>query len=111
MEMNDIVIPPKNFSDSIVRKDSFSLFPNASSRTAVALLNTQLTEKLVEAGFYYDPKEKSQDRTVCFSCKLALCDWEDSDDPFQVHYRRKSDCKYVLKLIEEVNLKLSLGKT
>ncbi len=57
---------------------------------------------MVEAGFYCVPDGQTKDKTVCFACGLTLFDWEDTDDPFVEHYKRRPDCPHISKLFSEV---------
>lgn len=46
------------------------------------------TTSLAEAGFYFDPSADDPDNTTCFTCQKALGDWEQDDDPFDLHYEK-----------------------
>ncbi|EED22299.1 chromosome segregation protein BIR1, putative [Talaromyces stipitatus ATCC 10500] len=52
------------------------------------------SEKMVEAGWYFCPNEESPDLASCPYCKLSLDGWEESDDPFEEHHRRSSECSF-----------------
>ncbi len=64
-------------------------------------------ERLVDAGFFSDADSKTKDNTVCFFCGLALCDWDESDNPYMLHLKHKASCAFVKKLLVDV----SLGQT
>lgn len=48
-------------------------------------------ELLAEAGFYFDPSPDHPDSVTCFMCKKELLNWEEDDDPFQIHLARCRD--------------------
>ncbi|OKL56120.1 hypothetical protein UA08_08699 [Talaromyces atroroseus] len=52
------------------------------------------SDKMVEAGWYFCPNEESPDLASCPYCKLSLDGWEETDNPFEEHYRRSSDCSF-----------------
>ncbi|KAJ5753081.1 hypothetical protein N7520_009998 [Penicillium odoratum] len=52
------------------------------------------SEKMVEGGWYFCPTEESDDLASCAYCKLSLDGWEPTDDPFEEHYRRSSECSF-----------------
>ena len=43
---------------------------------------------LAEAGFYYDPAYDERDNVSCFMCNKSLSQWEEEDDPFEVHWQK-----------------------
>ncbi|KAF6761781.1 hypothetical protein DFP72DRAFT_1002723 [Ephemerocybe angulata] len=43
-------------------------------------------DTLAEAGFYYSPSAEDPDNVSCFMCEKQLSDWEEDDDPFDIHY-------------------------
>ncbi|PPQ65169.1 hypothetical protein CVT24_011032 [Panaeolus cyanescens] len=45
-------------------------------------------ETLAEAGFYYDPSPQDPDNTTCYVCSKELGAWEETDDPFDIHWMR-----------------------
>lgn len=51
--------------------------------------------QLCKAGFYYSG---TGDRVICFSCKIELCKWQKTDDPWAEHLRYSSSCEY-LKIV------------
>jgi hypothetical protein len=48
--------------------------------------------QLANAGFVYT---NQGDRVRCFACKVLLCDWKRSDDPFAEHYKWSNDCEFL----------------
>ncbi|KAM6497238.1 inhibitor of apoptosis repeat-containing protein [Amanita muscaria] len=46
---------------------------------------------LAEAGFYYSPSLEDQDNVICFECGKQLSEWEEQDDPFDVHWSKCGD--------------------
>jgi hypothetical protein len=83
-----------SFSSLRDRIDSFSKdWPHCKSGSYLA---NPLT--LAGAGFYSDPRPGSLDRTVCFSCGLALMEWEPHDDPVTQHKESGKECAYVREL-------------
>jgi hypothetical protein len=48
--------------------------------------------QLASAGFIYT---NQGDRVRCFSCKVLLCDWKKSDNPFEEHYRWSKNCEFL----------------
>jgi hypothetical protein len=47
-------------------------------------------ETLAEAGFYYDPSFEDRDSVTCFFCNKQLSEWEERDDPFDIHWEKCS---------------------
>ena len=45
-------------------------------------------DTLAEAGFYYNPTIEDRDNVACFACGKQLSDWEDDDDPFDIHWEK-----------------------
>ncbi|KAJ8523175.1 hypothetical protein ONZ45_g279 [Pleurotus djamor] len=43
---------------------------------------------LAEAGFYYDPSYEDRDAVKCYMCMKSLSDWEEEDDPFEIHWSK-----------------------
>lgn len=41
---------------------------------------------LAEAGFYFNPSVKCRDSVTCFICGKELSQWEQADDPFEIHW-------------------------
>ncbi|CRG89228.1 Muscle M-line assembly protein unc-89 [Talaromyces islandicus] len=77
-------------SASIVdaRKATFSVgWPHDGKRGWVCQ-----SDKMVEAGWFFCPSDESPDLASCPYCKLSLDGWEETDDPFEEHHRRSSDC-------------------
>ncbi|TKA46018.1 hypothetical protein B0A49_12600 [Cryomyces minteri] len=58
------------------------------------------TQKMVEAGWFYDPSPEMDDGVTCSYCSLSLDGWEPKDDPLEEHRRRSPDC-YFFSPIEE----------
>lgn len=60
-------------------------------------LNTKVTSRgLAEAGFYYSPVEKGDDRVICMYCDCPLSDWALEDDPLTEHSRNSFEYCYFL---------------
>ncbi|KAF2721271.1 hypothetical protein K431DRAFT_294526 [Polychaeton citri CBS 116435] len=58
------------------------------------------SDKLVVAGWVFDPSPDADDGVTCFYCGLSLDGWEPKDDPFQEHQRRSADCPF-FELVEQ----------
>lgn len=43
---------------------------------------------LAEAGFYWAPSLDDRDSVACFMCGKELSDWNEEDDPFQIHWEK-----------------------
>ncbi|OAX40461.1 inhibitor of apoptosis repeat-containing protein [Rhizopogon vinicolor AM-OR11-026] len=43
---------------------------------------------LGEAGFYWVPSWEDRDSVACFLCYKELSDWNEEDDPFQIHWEK-----------------------
>ncbi|TRM58975.1 hypothetical protein BD626DRAFT_573008 [Schizophyllum amplum] len=43
---------------------------------------------LAEAGFFYDPAYDERDNVSCFMCSKSLSQWEEDDDPFDIHWQK-----------------------
>ncbi|KAF9487432.1 hypothetical protein BDN71DRAFT_1458516 [Pleurotus eryngii] len=43
---------------------------------------------LAEAGFYFDPSFDDKDVVKCFMCGKMLSEWEEEDDPFDIHWSK-----------------------
>ncbi|KAF8638443.1 hypothetical protein AX17_002200 [Amanita inopinata Kibby_2008] len=48
-------------------------------------------EALAEAGFFYDPSAEDRDNVTCFECGKQLSEWEETDDPFDIHWEKCGD--------------------
>jgi hypothetical protein len=46
---------------------------------------------LADAGFLFAPSASFKDNVVCFSCKKELNDWNQDDDPAEVHFDKCAD--------------------
>ena len=53
-------------------------------------------QTLAEAGFYYTPSLNNADAVACFVCDKYLSDWEETDDPFEVHALRGNACCWAI---------------
>lgn len=42
------------------------------------------TQKMIEAGWSYDPGPEAEDGVTCFYCNLSLDGWEPKDNPMYV---------------------------
>ncbi|OCL05283.1 hypothetical protein AOQ84DRAFT_356028 [Glonium stellatum] len=56
-------------------------------------------QKMVEAGWCYDPSPEYDDGVTCCYCNLSLDGWEPKDNPMDEHRRRAEDC-YFFTLVE-----------
>ncbi|KAJ3738597.1 hypothetical protein DFH05DRAFT_1597900 [Lentinula detonsa] len=45
-------------------------------------------ETLAEAGFDFDPSSEDKDNVTCYMCGKELSDWDERDDPFEIHYKK-----------------------
>jgi hypothetical protein len=50
---------------------------------------------LSNAGFIHWPSDLEKDRVRCVHCDLEVAEWEQHDEPMQVHRENKPDCRYV----------------
>ena len=48
-------------------------------------------EALAEAGFFYNPSVDDKDSVTCFECGKQLSEWEETDDPFDLHWTKCGD--------------------
>jgi hypothetical protein len=48
-------------------------------------------EALAEAGFYFNPSPEDKDNVTCFECGKQLSEWEEDDDPFDLHWTKCGD--------------------
>lgn len=53
----------------------------------------QTPKQLSESGFFFTQKE---DRVICFSCGGGLCDWQESDDPWEQHALWYPSCYFLV---------------
>ncbi|OCK84092.1 hypothetical protein K432DRAFT_422869 [Lepidopterella palustris CBS 459.81] len=51
-------------------------------------------QKMVEAGWCYDPSPEYDDGVTCSYCNLSLDGWEPKDNPMEEHRRRAEDCYF-----------------
>lgn len=52
---------------------------------------------LAEAGFFFDPSWDDRDSVACFFCGKELSDWDEDDDPFQIHYSKcQNSCAWAV---------------
>lgn len=58
----------------------------------------QKPKDLVDAGFFYT---NIGDRVTCFSCGIAIGQWEPTDDPWLEHIKYADNCEY-LRLMKNV---------
>lgn len=50
---------------------------------------------MAQAGFYYHPSKRGDDRAMCFTCNVCLVSWEKTDEPWSEHERHSADCPFV----------------
>ena len=72
-------------------RDRFASFFTENSNWPSKRVN-QSPEKLAQAGFYYCGYG---DNVRCFSCENGLHNWENDDDPWELHSRYYPKCKFV----------------
>lgn len=48
-------------------------------------------DALAEAGFYFNPSLEDRDNVDCFECGKQLSEWEEEDDPFDLHWTKCGD--------------------
>ncbi|KAF8589129.1 inhibitor of apoptosis repeat-containing protein [Ramaria rubella] len=53
-------------------------------------------ESLAEAGFYHDPYALYPDNVTCFLCKEEYAEWEEDDDPHEIHIKISPKCPWAL---------------
>ena len=52
---------------------------------------------LAEAGFFFSPSWDDRDSVSCFRCGKELSDWDESDDPFEIHYTKcRGSCAWAV---------------
>ena len=51
------------------------------------------------------------DSVRCFACKLLLCDWRRSDDPFVEHYKWSKDCEFLKVCYVPESKEVSLNRS
>ena len=47
---------------------------------------------LAKSGFFYTGQS---DIVKCFSCGVQVCDWKNTDDSFQEHYKNSPECVFL----------------
>ncbi|KAF2493355.1 inhibitor of apoptosis repeat-containing protein [Lophium mytilinum] len=57
-------------------------------------------QKMIEAGWCYDPSPDADDGASCHYCHLALDGWEPKDNPLTEHRRRSPECLF-FALVDE----------
>jgi hypothetical protein len=60
-------------------------WPHPSSGTDSFIATPKI---LAEAGFYFKPSAEDRDNVSCFMCHKELSQWEQDDDPFDIHYEK-----------------------
>ncbi|KAH7931583.1 hypothetical protein HPB51_029803 [Rhipicephalus microplus] len=75
-----------DYEKLILRMVTFDGWPSEAQYTNV--------KKLAEAGFYYI---NYKDFTRCYYCDGGLCDWMDTDDPWEEHACVYPSCEFVLQ--------------
>ena len=48
-----------------------------------------------QAGFFYYPRTKEDDTAFCYQCGVGLDGWEEEDDPWHEHARRRPNCPFI----------------
>lgn len=71
-----------------IRRQTFARWPHINYRWA-------LPNQLAQAGFYYQPRNKGDDRAMCFTCSVCLVCWEETDEPWSEHERNSPNCPFV----------------
>lgn len=74
--------------------ENISLKENRKKTLAFWPINFIDKDDMAEAGFYYDGLG-SPDAVRCFSCEIALNNWEEGDEPFTEHKKWSADCEYL----------------
>jgi len=115
--LNDPSIPkgqtllPEDMNTEYNRLKSFAFWTKSKNPHVTPV-------SLVKAGFYHQPKFESnvqnllvgQDRCVCFSCKLAVSEWDTKDTPWKEHSQLKPLCAFVQgKMTNNVPLAATLA--
>jgi hypothetical protein len=88
------------------RLQSFTKKPSNKSSTSTSA-STSLTwphppsfkanpRSLAEAGFFFNPSADDTDNVKCFLCGKELGGWEQRDDPFEVHWRKRPKCAWAV---------------
>nr|POF07646.1 protein bir1 [Quercus suber] len=53
-------------------------------------------DRMVDAGWVFDPSPDTEDGVTCMHCNLSLDGWEPKDDPAGEHKRRSPDCRFFI---------------
>ncbi|KII91107.1 hypothetical protein PLICRDRAFT_105816 [Plicaturopsis crispa FD-325 SS-3] len=52
---------------------------------------------LADAGFYFNPSWEDRDNVTCFMCGKEIGDWDESDDPFDIHWDKcRGTCPWAI---------------
>lgn len=46
---------------------------------------------LASAGFYFAPSAEDTDNVACFMCEKEIGDWDEEDDPHEIHWQKCAD--------------------
>ncbi|GAB7354995.1 hypothetical protein MBLNU459_g5607t1 [Dothideomycetes sp. NU459] len=63
------------------------------------------TQKMVDAGWSFDPSPDAEDGVTCFYCSLSLDGWEPKDNPLEEHRRRSPECPFFSLVHRHASLK------
>lgn len=70
---------------------------------------------LAEAGFFFSPSWDERDAVTCFLCGKELSDWDENDNPFEIHYTKcQSSCAWAVVrcgLAEDLDSEGRCGKS
>lgn len=77
------VINPLSKESTKLRLSTFKTFWKFDSQKSSKVTS----RSLAEAGFFYSPIDKGDDRVICMYCDCPLSEWDASDDPIEEHKR------------------------
>ena len=89
--------------DSFQKTKRIKRYPSKPSSSAASVKWPHLPDfkananTLAEAGFFFSPSWDDRDSVTCFLCGKELSDWEENDDPFEIHYTKcRSSCAWAV---------------
>ena len=89
--------------DSFQKTKRVKRYPTKSSSSAVSVKWPHPPDfkananTLAEAGFFFSPSWDDKDSVTCFLCGKELSDWDENDDPFEIHYTKcQSSCAWAV---------------
>lgn len=80
------IIMAKGMECIALRESSFTSKKRTKWPHSSKFLATPLT--LAEAGFHHAPSAGAKDNVACFKCQKNIGEWEEDDDPFELHWQK-----------------------